>query len=87
MLLRFYYLYSKSPKKFRELSDIVDDLKDVFEFPKGGNLPVRCQGSRWINHKRKALRRFVNRYGAYISHLLALVEDKSIRSDDRAKLK
>ena len=84
MLLRLYFLYSKSP---RELSDIVEDLKEVFEFPKGGNLPVRSQGSRWINHKRKALQRFVDRCGAYIDHLLTLVEDKTIKSDDQAKLK
>ena len=30
---------------------------------------------------------FVDRYGVYISHLLTLVEDKTIKSDDRAKLK
>jgi hypothetical protein len=87
MLLRLYYLYSKSPKKSRELSDIVEDLSEVFEFPKGGNMPIRSQGSRWINHKRRALQRFVDRYGAYINHLLTLVEDTSVRSDDRAKLK
>ena len=49
-------------------------------------MPIRSQGSRWINHKRRALQRFVDRYGAYINHL-TLVEDKTIRSDDRAKLK
>jgi len=27
MLLRLYYLYSKSPKKSHELADIVEDLK------------------------------------------------------------
>ena len=57
MLLRLYYLYSKSPKKCREIDDIVEDLKGVFEYPKGGNLPIRSQASRWINHKRKALQR------------------------------
>ena len=87
MLLRLYYLYSKSPKKCCELADIVEDLEVVFEFPKGGNLPVRSQGSRWINHKRKALQRVVDRYGAYLNHLLALIEDPSVKSDDRAKLK
>ena len=64
MLLRLYYLYEKSPKKSRELADIVADLKEVFEFPDGGNLPIRSQGSRWIYHKRKALQRIVDRYGA-----------------------
>ena len=79
MLLRLYYLYEKSPKKIRQLGDIVNDLKEVFEFPTGGNIPVRSQGSRWINHKRKALQRVVDRYGAYITHLTALTEDASLR--------
>ena len=83
MLLRLHFLYSKSPK---ELSDIAEDLKEVFEFPKSGNLPVRSQGSKWINHKHKVLQKFVDRYGVYISQLLTLVEDKTIKNDDRAKL-
>ena len=88
MLLRVYYLYEKSPKKCRELSDLVDDLKQVFEFPDdGGNLPVRAHGSRWISFKRKALQRVVDRYGAYLTHLAALVEDTSIKSTDRQRLK
>lgn len=87
MLLRLYYLYEKSPKKSRELEDIVTDLKEVYEFPDGGNLPVRSQGSRWISHKRKALQRVVDRYGAYINHILALTEDRSIRGETRAQLK
>ena len=69
MLLRLYYLYEKSLKKCRELLDLVIDLKEVFVFPEGGNLPVRPQGSRWISHKCKALQRVVDRYGAYL-HLL-----------------
>ena len=71
----------------REPTDIVENLDKVFEFARGGKLPVRSQGSRWINHKRRALQRFVDRYGTYINYLLTLVEDKSIKSDNRAKLK
>ena len=64
------------------------DLKEVFEFPEeGGNLPVRAHGSRWISYKRKALQRFVDRYGAYLKHLANLTEDKSIKSTDRQRLK
>ena len=38
MLLRVCYLYVKSPKKCCELSALVDDRKQVFEFPDdGGN--------------------------------------------------
>ena len=86
MLLRVYYLYEKSPKKLRELASLVDDLKEVFDFPKGGDKPIRCQGTRWISHKRRALQRVLDRYGAYITHLIALVEDPALKSIDRAKL-
>jgi hypothetical protein len=75
MLLRLYYLYEKSPKKTRELAAIVEDLKEAFEFPGAGDIPIRSQGSRWITHKRRALQRVVDRYGAYINHLIALAED------------
>lgn len=87
MLLRLYYLYEKSPKKSRELASIVDDLEAAFEFPKGGNLPIRCQGTRWITHKRKALQRVLDRFGAYIAHLTTLIEDTSVRAGDRDRLK
>lgn len=87
MLLRLYYLYSKSPKKLRELSDFVSELGEVFELLKGGDAPIRSQGSRWISHKRQALQRVIDRYGAYISHLTALSVDSSVNNADKAKLK
>lgn len=87
MLLRLYYLYKKSPKKTRELAAVVDDLKEVYEFPEAGNVPIRSEGSRWINHKRRALQRVVDRYGAYISHLNTLAEDSTVQGEDRARLK
>lgn len=52
MLLRLYYVYEK---KCCELPDLTYDLKEVIEFPDGGNLPMRAHGSHWITYKRKAL--------------------------------
>ena len=80
MLFRLYYRYEKSPNKTRALVFIVEDLKKVFEFPRAGNVPVHSQGSRWINHKRKALQRVLDHYGAYIGHLTTLAEDSSVGS-------
>ena len=84
MLLRLYYLYSKSPKK---LNDIISDLGKVFEMPKGGDAPIRSQGSHWISHKRQALQRVIDHYDAYICHLTALSVDSSVNNADKAKLK
>jgi hypothetical protein len=87
MLLRLYSLYSKSPKKLRELTDLVSDLKQVFKFPESGDTQLRSKGSRWISHKRQALQRIIERYGAYMSHLMTLIEDSSVSSADRARLR
>ena len=86
MLLRLYYLYEKSAKKSRELLDIVEDLREVYDFSQGGDLPVRAQGSRWITYKRRALQRVIDQFGAYLSHLSTLAQDKSTKSDDKARL-
>lgn len=45
MLLRLYYLYENSPKKTRELEEIVKELKEVFELSRGGSKLVQSQGS------------------------------------------
>ena len=65
----------------------MDELKEVYEFSGSGNKPIRSQGSRWIDHKRRALLRVTDRYGAFISHLIALSEDTSLKSEDRARMK
>ena len=87
MLLKLYYLYAKSPKKLRELADVVGLLKEVWEIPDGGYRPLRAQGSRWIAHKRNALQRVVHNYGAYLSHIVTLSEDPSTKSVDKSRLK
>ena len=86
MLLRLFYVYSKSSKKSAQLGEIVKELESVYHYPKGGNLPIRCQGIRWIAHKRRAMQRIVDRFGAYITHLEAMVNDSSVKPDDKAKL-
>ena len=53
-LLRLYYLYEKSPKKYRELEDLITDLRECLSFDDAGIKPVRSSGSRWISHKLNA---------------------------------
>ena len=84
MLLHLYYLYKKSAKKSHELEGIVKDLSGVYTFPGGGNLPVRCEGTRWISHKRQALQRVIDRYGVYIAYLTTLAKETN-SSLDRAQ--
>ena len=52
-----------------------------------GNRPLHACGTRFVSHKVSAISRFVERYGAYINHLIALSEDSSVKSVDKQKLK
>ena len=63
----------------------MNEFKQVFSLTDGGNRPVRYSGGRWIADKRKALQRILDRYGAYITHLTTLVEDKSLTGTDRQR--
>ena len=66
MLLRLYYLYEKSPKRCRELEDIITDLKECLCFDNAGVRPVRASGSRWVTHKLNAMKRILSKFGAYV---------------------
>ena len=86
MLLNLYLLYSKSPKKCRQLEEVIADLKECLALVDGGSKPIRACSSRWIGRKWNAMRRVLSRYGAYTNHLAAMSEDRSFKSTDRAKI-
>jgi len=81
----------KSLNKCHELKKIVDDLKQCLTetgMPKkGGTRPLRAIRMRFISHKVSAMARLVNRYGAYLGHLITLSQDTSVKSQDKQKLK
>ena len=60
MLLKLYYLYEKSPKKCRELTEVVSDLKECIDVDEAGIKPIRASGSRWVSHKLNAMRRILS---------------------------
>ncbi len=86
MFLRLFYLYNNSDKKSSQLTSIVDELKDVYYFPKSGSIPIRSRGTRWITHKRKSRQRIIDRYRSYITHLESMVNENSVKAADRANL-
>lgn len=65
----------------------MEDFKEVWELSRSGNLPVRSEDSRRINHKCKALNRLVDRYDAFLKHVTTLAENQSIKSTNRVHLK
>lgn len=81
-----YYLYSKAPKKCRELEVVVTEMKaclDQSGFPtSGGSRPLHACGTRFIAHKVAALERLIDRFGAYRNHL---TEDASTKPADKQR--
>ena len=72
LLTKLYYLYQKSPKRYRELKT----FSEIF----GNSIakPAKAYGTRWINHKLKAMETFVANYGAYMLHLESLSQTDSV---------
>ena len=87
LVLRVYYLYKKSPKKLRQLNELVAVYEDVFDFQEGGNKPKKASGTRWIAHKVGALKLIVDKYGIFMQHLANLAENKSYPAKERSKFK
>ena len=59
-----------------------DDYPD-----EGGLRPLRACGTRFIAHKVAALERILDRYGAYINHVISLISSPATKPVDRQKLK
>ena len=61
-------------------------MKDEFEMYGDDVKPVKATGTRWIDHRMRAMQRLVDKYGLYCQHLQhAIPETKSTK--DRATLK
>ena len=52
-----------------------------------GNRPLHACKTRFVSHKVAAINRFIERYGAYINHLISLTEDSSMKPADKQRLK
>ena len=84
-LRHLYYLYSNSSKKHRELKNLYMLLKGQFEMYSASVRPVKATGTRWIDHKLRAMDRFIEKFGIYAQHLQHVISTTS-NSKDRATL-
>ena len=49
---------------------------------KGGTKPLRACGTRFVAHKVAQL---IDRYVAYLNHLMMLSQDRKVKSSDKEK--
>ena len=80
MLMKFYYLYQKSPKGLWELKCIAE------AWEKSELKPSKSYGTCWIDHKLTSVNIMPENYGAYISHIESLSQTDS-QALKRAELK
>lgn len=63
MLRQLFSLYQKSPKRLRELRKLAETYEESVD------KPVKASGTRWIDHKVRAVTVFLENYGLYMQHL------------------
>ena len=68
MLTKLFYFYQKSPKRLREFSEV---------FEKSVPKPANAGGTRWTDHKMRALNIVLQNYGVFITHLESLARTDS----------
>ena len=73
--------YRKSPKRVRELNNMADVLDEKIL------RPSRADGTRWVDHRRRALHALVRNYPTVVAHLTELGSDQrtDIKKEDAAK--
>ena len=53
-----YNTYKNSSKKWREIQELFQLMKDDFDFEDSGLRPTKTYGTRWISHRLNALHKF-----------------------------
>ncbi|KAL5019633.1 hypothetical protein ScPMuIL_002525 [Solemya velum] len=81
ILVSVYYFYKGSAERNKEASDIAEIMEEQFLKPDKAN------GTRWINHKLRAITKLLLNWKVLIIHLGNYAEDNTNKGEDRAKAK
>ena len=71
MLSKLYWLYQKSSKSLTQRKE----SSEAFE--KSISKPTKADGTRWINFKFPAMKKVLEDYGPYMTHLEQLAHTDS----------
>ena len=82
--MHLFHLHKNSSKN-TELKSLYQIIKDEFEMYGDGVKPVKATGTRWIDHRMRAMKRLVDKYGLYCQHLQHAIPETSAK--DPATLK
>ena len=74
-----YNMYKKSSKKWREIQEFFQLMKNDFDFEDSGLRPTKAYGTRWISHHLNALHKFYNKFTVFILHLEILIREATTK--------
>ncbi|XP_014669333.1 PREDICTED: zinc finger protein 862-like [Priapulus caudatus] len=75
MLLSLYYVYEKSPKRLRELKTLGEVMEEAV------TKPDKAHGTRWLQHKSRALASLLRSYPVIVAHLESMASESSAAAD------
>ncbi|XP_041353824.1 zinc finger protein 862-like [Gigantopelta aegis] len=83
LMMHLYYMYRRSVKKWHELQRTAETFGEHVV------KPSRSQGTRWIDHRRKALTALIQDYRCIVTQLQEQGSElrKDIPAGDRAKMR
>ena len=83
IMMQLYYMYRRSTKKWKELQAVGEALEENVV------KPVRAQGTRWVDHRRKAVLAISRNYTCLITQFedMASGERSDITGEDQAIIK
>jgi hypothetical protein len=81
MLTNLYAMYHRSPKRMRDLKALADIMEEHI------TMPQKANGTRWLQHKRRACDSLIRSYNVIVTHLENSAEDPATPRPDQAKIK
>ena len=74
MLINIYYVYTKSPKRLRDLHSVAEEMEEHIIKPQ------KAHGTLWLQHKKKAVKALISCYPVIVQHFRNLAEDNTADS-------
>ena len=84
-LVHLYYLFKKSSKKLSQLKSLLKDLESVYDFEGKPIKPEKSSGTRWLDHKIRAMKKLIDKFGVYAKQIECSIE-QAAKSKDKATL-
>ena len=75
-------MYKNSSKKLSQLKSLFESLGEVYDFESKSIKPEKSTGTRWLDHKVRAMTKMNDKFGVYAKQIQNAIEEKSSSTDN-----